>query len=215
MKSHYPKVLVVAGALALAACGSAPTRVSTGQMRTTMGLDPQDVAEVAAQMTESLISSGAMREKGKEGRSIVAISTFRNNTALYDFDPKLVYNKVMVALNKSGLAYGYVTGDAYVDQNRSRVASSNAEAVAHARAKNELLELTGSAQRETARVASSGPRPQYTLTLELIENHGSVGRTTQKGYQVHMTLNAIGQGLALWEDEQPINKMGTRAAVGF
>ena len=174
-----------------------------------MGLDPKDVADVSAQMAESLLSANILRNKGADGRSIVAISTFRNNTALYDFDPKLMFNRVTVTLNKTGVASCYVTNDAYVSQQRANIASSNRRADAQ----NELLEFTGSSQRVSHQ--SAGPAPQYSLTLELIEDHGSVGRTTQKAYQIHMTLNQIGKGLAIWEDLQDVNKTRTRASVGF
>ena len=164
---------------------------------------------MSAQMAESLLSANILRNKGKDGRSIVAISTFRNNTALYDFDPKLMFNRVTVTLNKTGVAYCYVTNDAYVSQHRSNIAASNRRADL----KNELLEFAGSTDRVSHR--SSGPSPQYTLTLELIEDHASVGRTTQKSYQIHMTLNEIGRGLAIWEDLQDVSKTRTRASVGF
>ena len=193
----------------LASCGSAPTRVSTSQLRSTMGLDPQDVADVSAEMAESLLSANILRNKGANGRSVVAISTFRNNTALYDFDPNLMFNRVKVTLNKTGVAYCYVTNDAYVSQNRARVAAGNR----HADAQNELLEFTGSGQRVSHQ--SAGPAPQYSLTLELIEAHSSLGRTTQKAYQIHMTLNQIGQGLAIWEDIRDVAKSRTRGSVGL
>ena len=179
------------------------------QMRSTMGLDPKDVADVSAQMSESLLAANILKNKGAQGRSIIAISTFRNNTALYDFDPNLMFNRIKVTLNKSGVAYCYVTNDAYVSQNRANVAASNA----HAMARNELNEFAGNGRRESMR--SAGPAPQYSLTLELIEQHDSIGRTTQKNYQVHMTLNQIGRGIAIWEDLQDVGKMGTREAIGF
>jgi len=209
MKNPYLSAALAALCLCFASCGSAPTRVSSSQLRSTMGFDPKDVADVSAQMAESLLSANILRNKGKDGRSIVAISTFRNNTALYDFDPKLMFNRVTVTLNKTGVAYCYVTNDAYVSQHRSNIAASNRRADL----KNELLEFAGSTDRVSHR--SSGPSPQYTLTLELIEDHASVGRTTQKSYQIHMTLNEIGRGLAIWEDLQDVSKTRTRASVGF
>jgi len=209
MKTPHIKALVAVCTLTLASCGSAPTQVSTSSLRSTMGLDPKDVSDVCAQRAESLLSANILKNKGADGRSVVAISTFRNNTALYDFDPNMMFNRVRVTLNKTGVAYCYVTNDAYVAQNRQNVAAENSRTSQ----KNELLEFTGSSHRES--MQSSGPRPQYTLTLELIEDHAKVGRTTQKAYQIHMTLNAIGQGLALWEDIQDVAKVSTRASVGL
>ena len=209
MKNPYLSAAVAALCLCFASCGSAPTRVSSSQLRSTMGFDPKDVADVSAQMAESLLSANILRKKGNDGRSIVAISTFRNNTALYDFDPKLMFNRVTVTLNKTGVAYCYVTNDAYVSKNRASVAAANQQAASV----NEGMRYLGVDHRESYR--SSGPSPQYTLTLELIEDHASVGRTTQKSYQIHMTLNEIGRGLAIWEDLQDVSKTRTRASVGF
>jgi len=209
MKPYHPKLLLAIGSLALTSCGTEPTRVSTSQLRSTMGLDPKDVADVSAEMAESLLSANILRNKGADGRSIVAISTFRNNTALYDFDPNLMFNRVKVTLNKTGVAYCYVTNDAYVSQHRSAIAASNA----HTAQENELREFSGSSERKS--MQSSGPRPQYSLTLELIEDHARLGRTTQKAYQIHMTLNQIGQGLSIWEDLRDIAKVGTRGSVGL
>ena len=163
-----------------------------------MGLDPQDVAEVASTMAQSMLSANVLKSKGSEGRSVIVISTFRNNTSLYDFDPGVIFNPIKVTLNKSGVAYCYVTNDAYVSKNRS--------AVAH---ENTVRDFLGESR------ASSGPSPQYSITLGLIEQAGFIGNTTQKQYQIHMTLNKIGSGLSIWEDMKDIGKVGKRAAIGF
>ncbi len=213
MKSIHPKILLAACTLTFAACGSAPTRVSTSQLRSTMGLDPKDVAEVAAGMSESLLSANILRNKGGDGRSTIAILPFRNNTSLYDFDQNLVFNRVRVTLNKSGVAYCYVDNDSNVARGRAQVDASNA----HTEQQNQLNEFVGSSARGKTQ---SKPTAQYSLTLELIEQHDKVGRTAQKSYNIHMTLNNCQAGsntlgLAVWEDEQYINKMGTRPGVGF
>lgn len=195
----FLKLTVFAASVTLfSSCAYHAERVSASNFRTTTRLDPRDVAEVSAQMTESLLQAGVLRKKGSGGRSVVAISTFRNNTALYDFDPKMVFNRVTVTLNRTGIAYSYVVNDGYVRANRAAVSDEN-----------EVREFLGERQ------LSSGPSPQYSLTLELIEDHASVGRTTQKAYQIHMTLNDISSGLSIWEDIRDVYKMGTRPAIGF
>jgi PBP1b-binding outer membrane lipoprotein LpoB len=190
-----------ATSLVFTSCASySVSRVDSSQFRSSMGLDPQDVKETAAIMAESLLADNVLKNKGSSGRSVVVISNFRNNTSLYDFDPNLIYNPIRVTLNKSGVAYAYVKNrdDSYVSGNRARVNTYNEEA-----------DFLGDSR------ISSGPSPQYSLTLELIENTTYVGNRTQKAYQIHMTLNQIGRGLAIWEDIQDINKLGRRAAIGF
>jgi len=198
MKHRILLLLPLAAVLLLSSCASV-SKVSTSQFRTTMGLDPQDIEETSSQMAQSMLAANVLTAKGSEGRSVIAISTFRNNTALYDFDPNLIFNPIRVTLNKSGVAYCYVTNDAYVSRNRA--------AVSH---ENSVRDFLGEGGH-----LSSGPSPQYSVTLELIENAGYSGNTTQKQYQIHMTLNKIGSGLAIWEDLKPVNKLGRRAAIGF
>jgi PBP1b-binding outer membrane lipoprotein LpoB len=165
-----------------------------------MGLDPQDVSETAAEMAESMLADNILKSRGSDGRSVVVISTFRNNTSLYDFDPNIIFNPIRVTLNKSGVAYCYVRNrdDAYVSGNRAAVSNENT-----------VRDFLGERQM------SSGPSPQYSITLELIEQAGYIGNRTQKAYQIHMTLNRIGSGLAIWEDIKDINKVSRRAALGL
>lgn len=191
-------IVTLCAALFLTSCASV-SKVSTSQFRTSMGLDPQDIEETSTLMAQSMLAANVLKAKGAEGRSIIVISTYRNNTALYDFDPNLIFNPIRVTLNKSGVAYCYVTNDAYVSGHRA--------AVAH---ENNVRDFLGEEGR-----LSSGPSPQYSVTLELIENANYIGNTTQKQYQIHMTLNKIGSGLAIWEDLKPVNKVGRRAVIGF
>ena len=198
MNHRLIQALPLFAALLLTSCASV-SKVSTSQFRTTMGLDPQDIEETSTQMAQSMLAANVLKAKGAEGRSVIVISTYRNNTALYDFDPNLIFNPIRVTLNKSGVAYCYVTNDAYVSGHRA--------AVAH---ENSVRDFLGEGEH-----LSSGPSPQYSVTLELIENAGYSGNTSQKQYQIHMTLNKIGSGLAIWEDLKPVNKIGHRAAIGF
>jgi len=150
-------------------------------------------------MAQSMLAANVLKAKGAEGRSVIVISTFRNNTALYDFDPNVIFNPIRVTLNKSGVAYCYVTNDAYVNGNRA--------AVAH---ENSVRDFLGEGGH-----LSSGPSPQYSITLELIEQPTYIGNITQKCYQIHMTINKIGSGLAIWEEQKLIGKIGRRASIGF
>jgi uncharacterized protein involved in outer membrane biogenesis len=127
---------------------------------------------------------------------------------LYDFDPNAIFNRIRVTLNKSGVAYCYATNDVNVNENRASVSADNSVA----RAQNDDLRSIGSSERVTYR--SSGPSPQYTLSMGLSVDHASVGRTTQKNYYIYMTLNEIRSGLAIWEEMKKISINGTRASAG-
>jgi hypothetical protein len=196
MKNAYLSVVLAALCLCFASCGS-------------MSALHKGAADVSAKLAESLLSANILRNKGPDGRSVIVISTFRNNTDLYDFDPNVIFNRIRVTLNKSGVAYCYATNDANVNKNRASVSADNSVA----RAQNDDLRSISSSERVTYR--SSGPSPQYTLSMELSVEHASVGRTTQKNYHIYMTLNEIRSGLAIWEEMKKISINGTRAAAGF
>jgi PBP1b-binding outer membrane lipoprotein LpoB len=210
MKSIYLCAGLLALCLCFASCGSAGVHhkdaADVSQRRSTTEFDSKDIADVSAELAESLLSANILRNKGPDGRSVIVISTFRNNTDLYDFDPNVIFNRIRVTLNKSGVAYCYATNDANVNENRASVAADNSVA----RAQNDDLRSIGSSERVAYR--ASGPSPQYTLSMELSVDHASVGRTTQKNYHIHMTLNDIRRNLLIWQDAK---KISTRTSAGF
>lgn len=193
-------VCVTIGAQLFLGCASAPRQVAVSEMRTSMGLDPVDVVEVATQMAESILASSVLRSRGSDGRSVIAFSTFRNNTTLEGFDPNLIFNRVSVILNRTGTAYVHGTEDPLVGKNRARLAEVNREIDA----KNELLEFTGSNQRIPKHVTPSAPN--YSIGIELIESPSQVGNTVQVSFQIHMTVTDVQRGVVAWEDVRDVSK---------
>ena len=192
--------IVLAAAFALVGCAASPKQVSISELRVSMGLDPRDVADVAAQMAQSILDSNVLRIRSGDGRSILAFSTFRNNTALTEFDPNLLFNRVSVTLNRTGVAYVYSSNDPFVARHQDRVFETNEKISAQ----NELLEFTGSKKRIQQR--SFGSEPQYTLGIELIESTSQVGKTSQRCYQIHMSVVDIARGVTVWEDLRDVAK---------
>jgi PBP1b-binding outer membrane lipoprotein LpoB len=184
----------------LMGCASAPRQVAISEMRTSMGLDPVDVVDVATQMAESMLATNVFRSRGSDGRSVVAFSTFRNNTSLEGFDPNLIFNRVSVILNRTGTAYVHGAEDPLVGKNRARLAAANREI----EAKNELLEFTGSKQRIPKHATSSAPN--YSIGIELIEAPSQVGNTVQVSFQIHMTVTDVQRGVVAWEDVRDVSK---------
>ena len=183
---------------------TSPADADASKRRSTMGFDHEDAVDVSAKLAESLLSANVLRNRGPDGRSVIAISTFRNNTDLYDFDPNVIFDRIRVALIKSGVAYCYATNDANVNENRASVSAHNSVASA----RNDDLRSIGSSERVAYR--SSGPSPHYMLSMELSEDPASVGSTTQKNYQIHMALKEVVRGLEIWEDLLIISKTRTR-----
>jgi hypothetical protein len=165
-----------------------------------MGLDPKDVVDVAEQMAESILTSNVLRIRGEDGRSIIAFSTFRNNTSLEQFDPNMVFNRVSVTLNRTGVAYVHSGNDPLVGRRQDDVAAANRDIAAQ----NELLEFTGSKRR--IQRFSAGSTPQYSLGMELIESASQVRKTSQCAYQIHMTVVEVSRGVVVWEDVRDVAK---------
>lgn len=57
------------------------------------------------------------------------------------------------------------------------------------------------------------PLPQIVLTGEILEDTANAGRTKEITYTFILKLNF--DGVSAWEDQIPITKQGTRAAVGW
>jgi PBP1b-binding outer membrane lipoprotein LpoB len=187
-------------AFLLGGCAAPPKQVAFSEMKTSMGLDPGDVAEVAGQMAESILASNVLRIRGEDGRAIIAFSTFRNNTSLQQFDPNLLFNRVSVILNRTGIAYVHGTHDPLVGRHQEQLAAANRLIDAE----NELLEFTGSKKRIPKHRSQSSP--QYSLGIELIESSSQVGKTVQAAYQIHMTVVEVSRGVVAWEDLRDVAK---------
>ena len=200
MRGPFQFALVFSTALFCSSCSSSPKQVPISGLRTTLGFDPRDAAEVAEQMARSIIASNVLSHRDRHGRAVITFSSFRNNTSLDQLDPNILFSRVSVTLNKTGVAYVCSSDDPLVGRHQERVGRANQKIPAQ----NELLEFTGSNNR--VQMQQYGNEPRYALGLELIESASQVGKTVQSAYQVHMTVTDISRGTVVWEDVQDVAK---------
>jgi PBP1b-binding outer membrane lipoprotein LpoB len=55
--------------------------------------------------------------------------------------------------------------------------------------------------------------PHYSLSGKLLEDRARVGNQRQVTYSFQLSLTEVATGLAVWEDEKQITKLGSRSSV--
>lgn len=201
MNTRFKNILlataVLPAAFFLGGCETAPeTRTvdSKGpESLNTSAINPQDWANAADQMVQSLLSSGAL-DKAPAQPAILAVDRIINNTTL-SVDTDLLIKKIRVALSQTGKVA--VTNTMGLGE-RAVVASEAAE----------MEEMTtGKKIKQKA--------PHYTLSGKLIQQTDRSKGVTQNTYTFQMSLNDVKSGLTVWEDEREIAKQTKRPTVGW
>ena len=198
MKRMIPMALC----LALCACGG--TRVvdlnderEVSTMQNVMELEYRDWTNTAEKMTESMLSSGALKS---EQKPVIAIGNIVNDTA-QRFDTDILTKKIRTTLLKSGTVQ-VTTNFSGEDTNSDKVRAlrNNSEYDQKTIAKTGTLVAPN--------MSLSGKMLQRNLKLE----SGWLSSVdTRVEYYLQLTLTDLNTGLSVWEDEQPIIKEGTHA----
>ena len=160
----------------------------------TAGLNASDFAAAADAVIGSMIGSGAVDRPGG-GRYVLVISRIVNDTT-QRIDTDQLVKKIRIALLRSGkvVTTTAIGLDGAEDQ------------MAHA-----ARELRGNAEFDQRGVVGQGQlqAPDYSLSGKIIQRVNSIDRRTQQiDYYFQLSLTDINSGLALWEDEHPITKVG-------
>lgn len=197
MIKEYPAALfrttawVLGVVLAFAGTPSAEARDKLNQ---TVGLNAGDFDQAAESAIQSLLSSGAV-DRPEGGRYVLVISRIINDTT-QRLDTDQLVKKIRIALLRSGKV---VTTTA--------VGLNGAEdEMTHA-----ARELRGNAEFDQRGVAGKGQlqAPDLSLSGKIIQRVNLVSKRTQQiDYYFQLSLTDINSGLALWEDEYPITKLG-------
>lgn len=165
-----------------------------GKVDQTIGLNAGDFDQAADAAIGSLLGSGAVDRPGG-GRYVLVISRIINDTT-QRIDTDQLVKKIRIALLRSGKV---VTTTA--------IGLDGAEdEMTHA-----ARELRGSAEFDQRGVAGQGQlqAPDFSLSGKIIQRVNSIDRRTQQvDYYFQLTLTDINTGLAFWEDEYPITKVG-------
>lgn len=178
-------------------CASSPARridpTGPETITTVQGINIQDWQDAAAELSESLLASGILGTKGEP--DLIAISSFVNNTSRH-VDQDMLLKKIRTVLNKSGRAYT-ITTIGVGGETEDAIATEEIR-------KNAFL-------NDDAEI----PKPDYSLTLKIIEKVERAGNTRQAAYVFQMSMTEVARGIAVWEDEKVIAKQGEKASIGW
>lgn len=166
-----------------------------------MGLDSRDFEGAAVKLVQGMLDSGAVT-KPAGGRYVLVISRITNDT-MQRIDTDQLVKLVRVELLKSGKV---VTTTA--------ISLSGTEDPMTMQSR----QLRSSAEFSQANVARRGQMvaPELSLSGKLLQNNNRLGDGSQRiDYAFQMSLTDLRTGLALWEDSQPIVKLGPGQTVSW
>ena len=159
-------------------------------------LDSRDFDTAAEKMISDMIESGAI-DKPAGGRYVLAIGRVANRTK-QDIDVDQLVKKIRVSLLKSKkVVVTTAVGAAGAEDNMSRAVRDLAD--------DEMFNANTVAQQGTA-IA-----PELSLSGKIIERNLKISSSKQRiEYIFQLTLPDINTGLAFWEGEETIGKIGAR-----
>ncbi|ASM37770.1 MAG: penicillin-binding protein activator LpoB [Campylobacter sputorum] len=189
--------------LLLSGCTKQPQYIGDGSGSSvapvTMGIDKGDFEKAAMDATQSLLSSGTLNKPGG-GRYVVAIDQVINDTT-QRIDTDILIKKIRIAMLKSGKAV--VTSAIKVGGAESTLSHS----VRDLRDNDEINQNT---------IAKKGTMiaPDMGLSGKIIQRNAKTIKGDQLvEYYFQLTLTELASGLAFWEDEIVVGKLGSNKTV--
>lgn len=166
----------------------------------TLGLDREDFEKTAEQMVESMLSSPAFANITPGQRKVIAIGKIVNDTPQRIDTDKLI-SKITIALRKSGkfiLTTAVAAGGARDEMS---------EAVRELRDNEEFNQNTIS--KKGTLVA-----PDFSISGKIRQDNVKLKNgDIQAEYFFYLSVTDLNSGLAYWEDERTIDKVGTNKSV--
>jgi uncharacterized protein (TIGR02722 family) len=195
--------LAVAALASLAACAAQSTQMINPHADSSgygMGLDERDFSTAAQDAVQKLLESGALDHPGG-GRYVVTISRVTNDT-MQRIDTDQLVKKIRVQMLNSGKAV---------------VTTAVGAAGAEDAMTMQVRELRASQEFSHANLAHKGEMvaPELSLSGKLIQHNATVDGGQRVDYEFQLTLTDLHTGLALWENETPISKLGTNRTVAW
>lgn len=203
------KILVILSCMVmfiLVGCSDKAYYVQSGQIvdgenPITLGIDHTDFEKAASEAVKSLLSSGALNRPGG-GRYVIAMGRIINDTT-QRVDTALLSKKIRIAMLKSGKAVVTTAVGA------GGAEDSLSEDVRQLRDNDEFKQST---------IAKKGTlyAPDMSLSGKIIQRNVSAGKKKQLvEYYFQLTLTQLESGLAFWEEEININKLGSNKSVNW
>ena len=159
---------------------------------TTFGLDYRDFDYAASKAVEEFLANPLSQKPGSNAPWVLAISRVVNDTPL-TLDTDRLIKKIRIALLKSGR---FVVTTAVGSKRESMVA--------------EVRELENSDLFNQKTVAKKGTvvAPELALSGVIDQGVNTIGSQQQADYYFRLTITNLQTGLAYWETETVISKLG-------
>ena len=175
---------------------------SGGNEYMTLGLDRADFEKAASDAVENLLSSGVLNKKGG-GRYVVAIGRVINDTT-QRIDTDLLTKKIRIAMLNSGKAVitSAISGD-----------GSNEEGLI-----GDIRDMRGDDEVNQKTLPPKGSiyAPNFALSGKIIQRTSlTASKKALVAYYFQLTLTDLETGLAFWEDESVIEKIGSAKSVSW
>jgi len=164
-----------------------------------MGLDRQDFEKAAGDAVESLLRSGVLNKPN--GKYVVAISRVINDTT-HRIDTDLLIKKIRISLLNSGKAV--VTSAISANGNDDQLVY-------------DTRDLREDDEFDISTIADKGTllAPELSLSGKIIQQTKRVDKNALVDYYFQLTLTDLKTGLAIWEDETIVAKVGDRKSVNW
>jgi len=193
---------LVVGLLVFTGCATKPHLVgveSTEDMPTTMSIDRRDFEKAANEAIKDLLASGVLG-KIDGNRYVIAMGRILNDTT-QRIDTDMLMKQIRIALLKSGKAV--IT---------TAVAAGGPED----EMTKEVRRLRADDEFKQSTIAKKGTifAPDMSLAGKIMQRTVKAGSRDQLvEYYFHLTLTDLENGLAIWEGESIVGKVGSNASV--
>ncbi len=214
MKSPIHFAMAAAAALALLiGCASDPVYLDLRQAnepqpnpprvgeRTTLGLDYRDFEFAAEQAVASFLDSPLSVKPGSDAPWVMAVSRMVNDTPL-DIDTDQLVKKIRIDLLESGRVI--VTTAVGLEGPEDPLSAKTRE-----------LQDSKLFNQETVAKDGTMVAPDLSLSGKIIQRTNRVGGGQQVDYYFQLTATNIETGLAYWEFEQVIVKLGSNQSFSW
>lgn len=206
MKKYY----MLALALSLGACASAPSyvvdEVNNGKNQpVSLGIDDIDLQNAARDMINSMLASPVFATSNPNERHVLVISRIINDT-MQHFDTDILIKKIRIALLNSGKVY--VTTAIGANGTEDKMSKD----VRSLRDDDEFNQKT---------IAKKGSliSANRSLSGKIIQRNtrikGTFSDSQRVDYYFQLSVTNLDTGLAIWEDEVRINKLGSNRSVAW
>lgn len=168
---------------------------------TTMGLDYRDFEFSAKQAIDSFLASPLSRKPGNTAPWVMAVSRIVNDTTL-TLDTDQLVKKIRIAL---------------LDSGRVIVTTAVGAGGPEDKLSAEVRQLRDSRLFNQKTVAREGTMvaPELSLSGKIIQRANTVGKKQQVDYYFQLSMTNIDTGLAYWEFEQVIAKLGPNQSFSW